>query len=438
MPPDQPGQEGGAEAGREGGLGLLDAPLRAGDLGRVARQEVVHGLLRGELGDGREDAEGVAGEEDHVVRVATHGHRVVVLDVVQRVRHAAVLGLAGVEVVRGVVGSLEGDILQQRIALDGPVDLRLVLLGEVDGLGVAAALEVEDAVLVPAVLVVADEVAVRVGAERGLSGATEAEEEGGVAVLALVGRAVHGHDALEREPVVHHGEDALLHLAAVVGPADDRDLLLEVEGHEHVAVQAVLLPVLVADAARVDDGVVGGEVGDLVVGLRADEHVANEVVLPGHLGDEADVLARGRVGAAEAVEDVHLLRVVVVVVEHLGVELVEDLGSDATVHVAPPQVALAGRLLHNPLVLGAAARELARVDGHRAVGGGNGLLVGHLLFKKGLVGRVAHHGHLGGEPELIETDVRHGRMRRAAGHGGQVPQAGEADATAQDSRLAKS
>jgi hypothetical protein len=56
-------------------------------------------------------------------------------------------------------------------------DLRLALLVEVDDLGVAAALEVEDAVVVPAVLVVADQLALRVGGQRGLAGAGEAEEE---------------------------------------------------------------------------------------------------------------------------------------------------------------------------------------------------------------------------------------------------------------------
>ena len=63
--------------------------------------------------------------------------------------------------------------------------------------------------------VVADEVAVGVGGEGGLAGAGQAEEEGGVTVLALVGRAMHGHHAVQRQPVVHHGEDTFLHLTAV-------------------------------------------------------------------------------------------------------------------------------------------------------------------------------------------------------------------------------
>jgi hypothetical protein len=51
-----------------------------------------------------------------------------------------------------------------------------------------------------------------------LPGAGEAEEDGDVlAVLRDVRGAVHGHDALERQPVVHQREDGLLDLAAVEG-----------------------------------------------------------------------------------------------------------------------------------------------------------------------------------------------------------------------------
>ena len=78
---------------------------------------------------------------------------------------------------------VEHHVLQHRAeALAGGVDLRLGFLRQLDALGVAAAFEIEDAVLAPAVLVVADQRAVRVGGERGLAGAGEAEEDRAVAV----------------------------------------------------------------------------------------------------------------------------------------------------------------------------------------------------------------------------------------------------------------
>src|SRR4051794_19273971 len=80
-------------------------------------------------------------------------------------------------------------------AVGGVPDHRLGFLRELDGLGVAAALEVEDAVRRPAGLVVADQRAVRIGRQRGLAGAGEAEEQRAVAVLADVRRAMHRHHA---------------------------------------------------------------------------------------------------------------------------------------------------------------------------------------------------------------------------------------------------
>ena len=63
---------------------------------------------------------------------------------------------------------VHSDVLQQSVALDGVVDVGLGLLIQVNDLGVAAALEVEHAVVVPAVLVVADQQALGIGGEGGL------------------------------------------------------------------------------------------------------------------------------------------------------------------------------------------------------------------------------------------------------------------------------
>ena len=62
-------EEGLSEARREGSLGLGDTLLRTGHLGGVTGDEVVHGLLGAELGDGRKNTAGVAGKEDDVLGV---------------------------------------------------------------------------------------------------------------------------------------------------------------------------------------------------------------------------------------------------------------------------------------------------------------------------------------------------------------------------------
>ncbi len=225
---------------------------------------------------------------------------------VDGVGHTGVLGDALVlEVDLAVV--VYGHVLKQCVASDGVEDVGLRLLVEVDHLGVAAALEVEHAVVVPAVLVVADEQTLRVGRESGLAGSREAEEDGCVLTLLVgVGRAVHRGDALLGQVVVHHREHAFLHLAAIPG-VDDH--LLARSGVEHdsgFAVQAEFLEVGHLGLRCVEHYEVGLEVGKFL-SRGLDEHIGHEVSLPCHFNDEAHSHAGVVVGAAEAVYHVEFL-----------------------------------------------------------------------------------------------------------------------------------
>ena len=296
-------QESLAEACGEGGGGLGDAALGAGQLRGEAGQEVVLGLLGGQDADRGQNAERISRQEDDVLGSRCGGNRANdVLDVVDGVRNAGVLGDRLVSEVDLALG-IQRDVLQQSVALDGIVDVRLGVLVKVDDLSVAAALEVKDAVVVPAVLVVADQQALRVGGQSGLAGAGQTEEDGSVLALLIgVGRAVHGGHALQRQEVVHHGEHALLHLAAVPGVDDDLLLAGDVEGNAGLAVQAQLLVVLDLSLGSVVDNEVRLEVLQLLSG-GLDEHVGDKVCLPGHLDDEADGHAGILVSAAESIDD---------------------------------------------------------------------------------------------------------------------------------------
>ena len=171
-------------------------------------------------------------------------------------------------------------------------------------------------------LVVADEQTFRVGGEGGLSGSGEAEEDCGVLAFEVgVGRAVHRGDAAQRVEVVHHGEESLLHFAAVPGVDDYLFALLDVEGHHGLGVEAELLIILAFCFRGVEDHEVGGEVFEFLLG-GADEHVLHEVCLPGHLHDEAYAKTCGGVGAAVAVHHV----------EHLVAELAHGFLAQAVPH----------------------------------------------------------------------------------------------------------
>lgn len=99
---------------------------------------------------------------------------------VDRVGDAGVLGLRTVIKIDGAVSPYH-DVFQQRIAADRVIDIRLVGFRQLNGLRVAAAFEVKYAVIIPSVLVIANQAAFRVGGEGGFTGAGEAEEHGDIA-----------------------------------------------------------------------------------------------------------------------------------------------------------------------------------------------------------------------------------------------------------------
>ena len=412
-------QESLAEAGGEGGSGLGDAALGAGQLGSEAGQEVVLGLFGGQHGHGGQHAESDSRQEDHVLGVGRSGNGAHdLLDVGDGVGNAGVLGHALVGEIDLAV-FVQRDVLQQGVALDGVVDVRLGLLVQIDDLGIAAAFEVEHAVVIPAVLVVADQQTLGVGGQGGLAGAGQTEEDGGVlAVHTGVGGAVHGGNALQRQEVVHHGEHALLHFAAVPGVGDDLLAAGQVEHHSGLGVQAQLLVVLHLGLGGIVHHKVRGEVLQFFLG-GLDEHVGHEVSLPGHFHDETDGHAGVLVGAAESVHHEQALIGQFLLGQFLhrvpgflrsGVVVV-------LVLVGGPPHGVLGSIVHDDvLIFGGAAGVNAGhyVDGAQladlalfvAFQAGLGL-----FFEKRFVGRIVDDFGRSGNTILLQINVCHLRMQ---------------------------
>ena len=277
--------EGAAETGTESDFRFLaEADLSAGDLAGVAGDEVVDGLVGREARDRRHDAAGVARQEDHVARMAGHLGRQIVLDIIERIGAARVFGDQVVVEVETARDWIDHDVFENSAeAARAGMDLRLGFGRETNDFGVTAVLEVEDAVLAPAMLVVADQLARGVGRERGLAGTGEAEEERRIAIRADVGGAVHGQHALQRKQEIEHREDGLLDLAAVTGAADDGQPLGKVDEDEGLGAGAVddgggL------ERGRADHGELGRVALEFIGALDLHEHVACEQAVPGLLG----------------------------------------------------------------------------------------------------------------------------------------------------------
>ena len=142
---------------------------------------MVHGRLFVETRNRRQHAKGISGQEDDHVGVASLAHSGRIVDEVDGVCHACVLGQTVVKVVRIACRTVNDDVLADGAKADGVEDLRLGGRADLDGLGIATALKVEDAAISPSVLVVADQDALGICRKRGLSGTREAKEYGGLA-----------------------------------------------------------------------------------------------------------------------------------------------------------------------------------------------------------------------------------------------------------------
>ena len=112
---------------------------------------------------------------------------------VQWVAATAIFGQRGIVVVGGVFVVGQHNVFDDGAETNGIPDNRFVFLAQVDGFGVATTFEVKYGTFAPTVLVVADQVAIRICRQGGFTGAGEAEEQASVAVFANIGGAVHRH-----------------------------------------------------------------------------------------------------------------------------------------------------------------------------------------------------------------------------------------------------
>ena len=331
-----------------------------------------------------------------------------------RIRHAGILRYGLVRKV-DLALPVHRYVLQQGVAADGVPDVGFVLLREIDDLRVAAALEIEYAVVVPAVLVVADELALRIGRERRLARTGQAEEDGRFALFVRIGRAVHRSDTLERQQVVHVGEHALLHLAAVPRIDDDLHLLGEVEDDGRFGVQTEFLVILHLGFRSVEHHEIGLAVL-LQLGIRrTDEHVLHEVGLPCDLHDEADLQTGVLVGAAEGVHDIEFFAR-----KLLRGDLFQFFPRSfrnglvvVLIFVRSPPDRIFGRLVHHEeLVLGRTARVDARHHVHGAHVGQLALLVAAqpflgLFAEQLVVGGIVHDLGYARDPVLFQIHFVH-------------------------------
>ena len=343
---------------------LFDADLGSGDLGGVSGNEVVGGLFWRESGNGWKHAKSVAGQENDVLRVTSPRVSRAVVDEFDRVGATRVLRLAGVVEVRHA-GVVEDDVFQDRTEATGrPENGGFVFFGEVDQLGVAAALEVEHAVGAPPVFIVANQGALWIGGQGGFPGAGQAEENGRVFPIG-VGGTVHGKDALLGENEVHHRENRFLDFAGVAAAADDDFFGRVIDDDEDVRIHPI-------------HGWIGLEMRGMKHGelrlmlcqarrIGAHKHVSRKGAVPCVVRDHTD--GQGFRALCTTVQVLHEEGVTCLKEgDDFGPQGREGLKIGGHVDVAPIDVLRGARLVDNEFVVGRATRALSSFGHQRTVG----------------------------------------------------------------------
>ena len=271
-------------------------------------------------------------------------------------------------VVVGLAVFVQHHVFTDGTKADGVEDLGLVEGIQAFALGVAAALDVEDAHVGPAVLIVADQQARRVSRERGLAGAGQAKEHGRlVRDRVHTGRAVHGqHVVLDGQQVIHNAEDGLFDLAGVAGARDQNHALLEVDDHGGAGVEALDRRVaLIAGRSKHTKVRLAGARD--FAGKRAREHLLDKERLAGTLAGDKQAARVVTVGAGHAAGDEHIA--LIEIVDDASLNGLVALDRQRSVDGAPGDLIVHVGRVGDKAVVRRAASALSRLDHQCAVGG---------------------------------------------------------------------
>jgi hypothetical protein len=289
----------------------------------------------------------------------------VVLDVGHRVRAPRVLGDRPIVEISPTRQRIDDDVFEHSAKpMDRRMNLRFGVGRQPNQLRVAAPFEVEDPLVAPPVLVVADQAPAQVARQRRLSGAGEAEEERRVPLRTDVGGAVHREHATVRQHAVQDGKHRLLDLARVGSPADEHEPPREMNGDARLGSRRVARRVS-AEARGVHDREIGRCRVRIAEGTRL-EHRASEEAVPGSFGHDAHGQFVAGIGAGAAILHEHI--VVVKVVAEVALERAERVLADGTVDGPPPDAIPRAGVVHDELVV-RGTPGMRRRAGDKSAGG---------------------------------------------------------------------
>ena len=270
-------------------------------------------------------------------------------------------------VIVGLAVLVEHHVFTNGAKTDGVEDLGLVEGVQALAFCVAATLDVEDTHVGPTVLVVADQQARGIGRKRGLAGAGQAKEHGGLVRDGIhAGRAVHGqHVVLDGQQIVHDAKDRLFNLAGVAGAGDQNHAFLEVNDHGGAGVEALDSRIALVTGGSEHAKVRLAGACDFA-GKRAGEHLLNKECLAGTLAGNEQSTRMVAVGTCHAAGDEHVA--LVEIVDDAGLDGLIALDGQRAVDGAPGNLVVNIGGVNDKAIVGRTASALPRLDHQRAVG----------------------------------------------------------------------
>lgn len=141
---------------------------------------MIHGLRSIKLAHRWKHTKGVAGQHENVFRVPGNTRNSGVGNVLDGIGTAGILCDRAVIVIDFASDGVNNDILKDASKLDGIKNLGLLVSRQVDAFGIAATFDVEDSVVSPAMLIVANEIPMDVSRQGSLTSARQAKEQSDV------------------------------------------------------------------------------------------------------------------------------------------------------------------------------------------------------------------------------------------------------------------
>ena len=173
---------------------------------------------------------------------------------------------------------------------------------------------------------------------------------------------MHRHHPLGRQDVIQDGEDRLLHLARIGGAADQDQFLGEID-RDHGLAGRTMFGGVGIEAWQVDDGEFRIEISEVFDG-GPDQELVHEQRMPGIFGDDANLDAVGKIGAAEQILGEQFLAFGEG--HHVGIQRVE-MGWAHRLVVVPPDIGFAVGVLDHEFVGCRAASVMPGQDDQRPI-----------------------------------------------------------------------